>query len=279
MLRYFFVLNLGFFLLRAAAPQPKLAIVNPMLHDSEDGPPVPSDYKFAPGDTVYFSFQVSGYKKTEDNKIDVAYEMNARDPEGVLLAPPDVGSVGTTLSDEDKKWLPKVRYSFVVPGFAETGNYRIEIKLRDRFGGTEADLTEPFAVAGKHLEPSDKLVIRDFRFLRTEEDKNPVEVAAYRPGDTLWARFDLTGYKLGDENAFDVEYGVSILRSDGTVSYSQDHAAEEKDKSFYPQRYTPGVVSIHIPPDLARGAYTLVIAAKDDLSGATAEVRRRFTVE
>lgn len=266
----------------AATPESKLSILKAMLHEGEDGPPIAMGYRYRPGDMVFFSFQFAGYKKSgqePDTKIDVAYEINVRDSKGVLLDPPDVASVGTNVSQEDKDWLPKVRYQFVVPPLADTGTYQISVKLWDRFGKTETNATVAFQVEGHTVEPSNTLVIRNFRFLRTEEDKNPLTIAAYRPGDTLWARFDMTGYKFESGNAFDVEYGVAIAGADGVVSYSQPHAAEEKNHSFYPQRYTPGVVSISIPPDIKKGAYTLIVTAKDNLGGQTAEARQKFTVE
>lgn len=281
------VLAAGYFLaaLAAAVAAPadnKLSIVRPTLHETEDGAPIATGFRYHPGDMVFFSFQVSGYKKTgedQDTKIDVAYEMNVRDSAGVLLDPPDVASVGTNVAQEDKDWLPKVRYQFAIPPLADSGEYKISVKIWDRFGKTETSAEMLFLVEGHHVEPSDTLVIRNFRFLRSEEDKNPLAIAAYRPGDTVWARFDITGYKFGPNNSFDVEYGVAVARSDGSVSYSESKAAQEKTQSFYPQRYTPGIVSLNVPPDLKKGAYTLIVTAKDNLGTQAIETKQRFTVE
>jgi len=260
----------------------KVSIVKPTLHDGDDGPPITADHEYMAGDLVFFSFQVSGYKRLgaePDEKIDVAYELNVRDSSGVLLDPPNVGSVGTGVSHEDKDWLPKVRYQFAIPPIVDPGEYKITLKLWDRFGKTETSLDVPFRVAGRKVEPSDTLVVRNFRFLRAEDDKNPLAIAAYRQGDTLWARFDMTGYKFGPANEFDVDYGVAVALGDGTVAYSQPHAAEEKTKTFYPQRYTPGVVSLNIPADIKKGEYTLIVTVKDNQGGQSAEQRAKFTVE
>lgn len=265
-----------------ATTDAKLTVVRPTLHEGDDGPPIVAGYRYMAGDLVFFSFQVSGYKKLgvePDEKIDVAYEMNVRDSKGVLLDPPNVGSVGTGVAHEDKDWLPKVRYQFPIPPLADPGDYKISLKLWDRFAKTEASLDVPFLVTGHIVEPSDTLVVRNFRFLRTEEDKNPLAIAAYRPGDTVWARFDMTGYKFGPENQFAVSYGVAVALADGTISYSQPHAAEEKTKTFYPQRYTPGIVSLNVPPDLKKGEYTLIVTAKDDQGDQSTEIRQKFTVE
>lgn len=263
----------------AATAPAKLTIVQPGLHAGEDGPPVPSDYRFIPGETVYYSFQFSGYKKSEDQKIDLSYEIQTTDSKGLLIVPPDTGAVATSVSAEDKDWMPKVRYSFNIPPFADSGEYKIAAKLKDNLAGTEASAATIVRVEGHAVAPSDKLVIRNFRFLRGEQDKEPLQIAAYRPGDTIWARFDITGYSVGPGNSFDVEYGVTVLRSDGSVAYSQPHAAEEKRSSFYPQRYTPGVASLSVPPDLKKGPYTMVITATDTIGNQTAEARGTFTIE
>ncbi len=269
--------------LAAFASENTLVILRPMLHESDDGPPIPADYRYHPGELVFFSFQVSGYKRSggadEAKSIDVAYEIDVRDGSGVLIDRPNVGSVGTKVSQEDRDWLPKVRYEFGIPPLAESGDYKISVKLWDRVGKTETAAEIPLRVEGRAVAPSDTLVVRNFRFLRSEDDKNPLAIAAYRPGDTLWAKFDITGYKFGPENRLDVEYGVAVAGPDGAVGYSQPHAAEVDTKSFYPQRYQPGVVSLSVPPDMTKARYTLIVTVKDDLGKQTAEVKEPFTVE
>lgn len=136
-----------------------------------------------------------------------------------------------------------------------------------------------FQVHGREVAPSDTLVVRDFRFLRSEDDTKPLQVAAYRPGDSLWARFIMTGYKLGDGNQFDIEYGLNVLRADGTVAYSEPHAAAQKDQPFYPQRYQPGVLNLNFPKDQKLGEYTIVLTVRDNLGGQNFEARQKFSVE
>ena len=166
-----------------------------------------------------------------------------------------------------------------ISGWDEAINALIAIEFRLNGNKTETQTEQMFQVAGHQVEPSDTLVVRNFRFLRSEEDRKPLAIAAYRPGDTVWARFDMTGYKFADGNAFDIEYGVEVADASGQVKYSQPHAANEKTKSFYPQRYTPGVVSLNVPQDMQKGKYTMVVTVKDNLSGQTAEAKQTFSVE
>ena len=266
----------------AGAADSKLSIEHPMLHQSEDGPPVPGSFQFAPGDLVFFSCQLGGYKKVEkDNKevISLTYSMEVRDQRGVLLAPADDGKIVTEVSAEDKNWMPKVRFSFSIPSFVDSGEYQILTKAKDEMSGGEAQAPTKFTVLGRNVPPSDTLVVRNYRFLRGEEDQNPLAVAAYRPGDTVWARFEMTGYKLGEKNQFDIEYGLTVLRPNGQVTYSQPHAAEEKTQTFYPQRYNPGVLSLNLPKDLQLGEYTIVLTVRDNLGAQTYEMKERFSVE
>lgn len=266
-----------------ATDLPKLGIEHAMLHQSEDGPIVPGDFQFAPGEIVYFSCQLGGYKKVEKEydqwEILLSYSVEARDGRGVLLAPAQNDKIATTLAPEDKEWMPKIRFSVVVPPFAESGEYQVVVKAKDEKSGSEAEGKTVFTVHGRDVPASDKLVVRNFHFLRSEEDQQPLEVAAYRPGEMVWARFDMTGYKLGEKNRFDVEYGITVLRPDGETTYSQPKAAEEKSEPFYPQRYTPGVLSLSLPKDLKVGQYTIVLAVRDNIGGQTYEQRETFSVE
>jgi len=170
-------------------------------------------------------------------------------------------------------------WSIVVEALADSGEYQVLVKVRDERNGAVAEARGTFKVHGRDVPPSDTLVVRDFRFFRSEEDAKPVRVAAYRPGDSLWARFVMTGYKMGEKNQFDIEYGLTVLRADGTVAYTEPKAAAQKDQPFYPQRYQPGVLSLNFPKDQPLGEFTIVLTVKDNLGGHTVETRQSFSVE
>ena len=265
-----------------AAGQTKLSLERATLHQSEDGPPVNGSFEFSPGDTVYFSCQLAGYQKHEkDDKQDIAlsYSVEARDARDILLAPAANGQIASDVSPEDKNWMPKIRFSFVLPPFAASGEYQIQIQVKDQYSANEARIRVPFTVLGRDVPASDTLVVRNFRFFRSEDDQQALQIPAYRPGDMVWARFDMTGYRLGEGNQHDVEYGVTVLRPNGEVTYSQPRAAEEKTQTFYPQRYVPGELSLSLPKDVKSGQYTIVLAVRDNLGGQAYEAREKFSVE
>jgi hypothetical protein len=106
-----------------------------------------------------------------------------------------------------------------------------------------------------------------------------MESAAYRPGENVWARFDITGYKLGDGNSFEVQYGLTVIRPDGKPGFSQPEAATLKDKSFYPRRFTPAALSLTLPADIVKGDHTIVLTVRDKIGNQTTETRQKFSVE
>src|SRR5580693_2465620 len=265
--------------LSGATAEKKLAIVKLAFAQSEDGPGLTSTYEFLAGESVFFSCLVDGYTKSDKDEISLTHQIQSKDARGVLLQAPTSGKVEATLAPEDKDWRPKLRDTIVIPPLADSGEYHVLVKVRDERDQRTAEANATFHVRGRDVAPSDTLLVRDFRFLRGEDDTKPLQVAAYRPGDSLWARFIMTGYKMGEKNQFDIEYGLTVLRADGTVAYSEPHAAAQKDQPFYPQRYQPGVLNLNFPKDQVLGEYTIVLAVKDNLGGQSFEMRQKFSVE
>lgn len=265
----------------AGADEKNLKIENLQLAQSEDGTPLPADFQFVSGETVFFSCRVSGYTRMgeEPPKLSLTYSIESRDPQGVLILPIETGKVAADLSAEDKHWRPKIRYTIALPPLADSGPYRVVVKVKDEFGKTGAEAASPLLVRGRAVEPSDTMVARNFRFLRSEDDAAPLKDPAYRPGDSVWARFDMTGYKIGEKNRFDVEYGLKVLRPNGEVTYEEPKAAEAHDETFYPQRYTPGILSLNLPKDLAPGEYKIILTVRDNVGGQKQETVRTFSVQ
>jgi hypothetical protein len=270
--------------LAGAADKP-LAIVHPVFSTSEDGPAEASDEEFAPGETIYFSCQAEGYRKMDKpddygkQNVLLKFQIEVRDKGGALLKPVQDGKIETTVSQEDKDWKPKLRETVVIPPLALTGEYTVLVKLSDELASASAETRAMFHVRGRDVEPSDTLTVRNFRFLRGEDDDKPLPVAAYRPGDSVWARFDMTGYKLGDKNQVDIEYGLTVLRDDGSVAYTEPQAANQKLQTFYPQRYQPGVLNLNLAKDQPLGKYTIVLAVRDNIGKQMYETREGFSVE
>lgn len=261
----------------SAAQAASLTIVNAGIRQMEDGAPLPPGFTYTPGETLYFSFQVAGYQ-AKDDKIQLSYEINALDPKGVRLMEPIKGTVEAALAPQDKDWKPKVHPQLAIPPLAGSGIYKITAHVVDEIAKTEADKEVPFELRGHEVAPSETLAVRNLHFYRSEEDGNALADPAYRPGDAIWARFDIVGYKYGPGNNVDVSYGVAVTNAEGKVLFSQEQAAVEQGGSYYPKRYVPGQMSLTTQSNMRKGDYYMVVKADDRLGGQKCEARQKFSI-
>ena len=270
-------------LLWAQASYAALTIERMALHQFEDGPVLAPSHVFIPGETIFFSCRVTGYQMAttgdEQRSVKLAWQIHVSDPAGVALEPPSAGRIDEPVLPQDKNWVPKFLHSFVIPPYAVGGPYRIAVNVKDEVGGTEIVSQLDVQVRGLQIEPSDTLVARNLRFLRSEEDAAPLDPAVYHPGETLWARFEIIGYKLADKNHYSVSYGLVVLKDDGAQVFAQPDAASDSKEFFYPQRYVPGALSLSLDQGVPAGAYTLVVTMRDEVGQQTAESRGSFRVE
>ena len=271
-----FVVLSAALVLHAAAP---FAILKPAISDMEDGPPVPSTFTFVPGQFVFVSFEIGGYKVSSEQKIKLSYKVDAFDPKGVPLMESIDSVVDATVSEEDKNWKPKVRQQILLPPLAGSGLYKVTAQVTDDLAKATASQEIKLDVRGRDVAPSDTLIIRNFHFYRGEEDREPLAVSAYKPGDTLWARFDITGYKFAPRNSVDVDYGISVVAPNGKVLFTQEKAAEEKSYSFYPKAYVPGSMNLNLQSSIRPGQYTIVLTARDHTGNQICEAKEVFTIE
>ena len=258
----------------AAGP---LRIIHLGIHQIEDGPDVGDRVSFVPGEAIYLSFDVENYALTKEQGVSISWVIDAADPKGVAIVAPATGNKVATLQMEDKDWLPRVRQTIVLPGPAPGGTYAIHIKVTDQNSKDTAVADTKFSVSGLDLPPAPALLIRNFNFYRAEEDPQPMTSPTYRAGDTMFARFQIVGYKYGPGNAVEVTYGISI-EAGGKVLYTQDPAVDEKSASFYPRPYIDANMSLSTA-GTKPGEYMLVIKSNDKVGNQIAEIRKPFHVE
>jgi len=262
-------------LLNAAEP---LQVLQPVISQSDGGTPVPAGFAHAPGEVLFFAFQVGGYTKNSEEKVKLNYTVKAVDPAGVPILEPFHNQIVAELTPQDKEWKPKVRMEIPIPPLAGSGTYQVTIDVRDENAQTSAAKSIAFVVAGHEVEPSPTLVVRNFRFFRAEDDLQALPKPIYRPGDPVWARFDIIGYKFGPGNGVDVSYGIAVLAGEKTL-WSQNDAAVEQSQSFYPKRFVPGSMSINLQPNIRPGEYTIAIRVKDGVGNQQYEGKYTFAVE
>ncbi|HET8546637.1 MAG TPA: hypothetical protein VFL57_01460 [Bryobacteraceae bacterium] len=279
-MRYAWTAGVLLFMAMAAAAPANLSITELTLRHSEDGQPVPVPV-FAAGRTVYMSFRVAGFSaRGEDREVELTWTIDALDPAKRPIAETVRGNLKVELAPEDKDWMPKVRYNVQVPPVPEPGMYTIVIALEDKVSGKTVRGEQQFRVEGAAVPRAEALGIANFGFLRSENDRAALpEPATYRPGDVVWARFDVTGYKFGERNRYDVRYGLALQDPAGKKVFSQPQAAADSDEGFYPKRFVTATFSITLDKKVAPGEYTLVVTLTDTVGKQTAESARTFRVE
>jgi hypothetical protein len=256
-----------------------IRVARAVISESEDGPAIEDGAAFQAGDLAFFSFQVENYRTGPTGKVQLTGHIQAFDSKGTPIVPRDEEAIGTTVSQEDKDWKPKLRLPIQIPSIAPPGNYRVKFEVTDQQARQAASGELAFLVGGKGVEPADALTIRNPGFYRTQDDETALKVVAYRAGDKLWVRFDITGYKHGEQNSIDVSYDVAVLGPDGAQLFAQDDAAVEKSQAFYPQPWVPGGFNLSLDSTMRAGTYTLVITAHDAVGKQTAETKAEFRVE
>lgn len=263
----------------AAAPPSNPKIFNAAPHETEDGPPLAKGSTFQPGETVFFSFQVSGLGESPLKQVRLTYRVDAVDPNGVHIVEPVESIFDATLHDEDKRWMPKLRAPIAIPPVAPSGIYKIITSVTDDISHLNTTAETTFEVSGHDVPAATELAIRNLTFHRTDEDTHPLPVAVYRPGDTVFARFDIAGFRYVAGNTIHVYYDVAVLNAAGKQIYAQEHAAEDRSFSFYPKPYVAGQMSLTLQRNMRPGEYTVVLTAHDETGHQRAELRHAFTVE
>lgn len=273
-------LSITLSLLAAAAAAPaaaQLRVSGVSLHQYDGGPFLPAGFRFGRGETVFLRFRIEGFARSPDSRIHLGCTIEAFDSRGVRLVETEQKEIQTELTPQDKDWTPVVGHNFVIPPLADAGQYRIVILVEDKLSGRGTKSEIPFWVSGPAVEPSDTLVARNFRFLRGEEGPRVDGPAIYSRGEMLWARFEITGYKLGENNRIHVAYGLAVLGPTGKEIYAEPEAAVEQSNPFYPHRYLHGILSLNLEK-AQPGDYTLLLRVRDLVGAQHYEERHVFQV-
>jgi hypothetical protein len=254
-------------------------VVRPIVAQSDGGVASPPGFEHVSGETLFFSCRVAGYAKTPEEKVHVAYSVQAFDPKGVPLTEIYKNEMVTDVTPQDKEWMPKIATEIQIPPLVGAGSYKILVKIEDLVAKTNAELSVPFLVRSKTVEPSDTLTVRNVEFFRGEEDTQPLQKAVYRGGDAVWAKFDIIGFKYGEKNRVDISYVTSVIAPSGKVLWTQPEPAVEQSESFYPKRYVAATMGITLLAKTTPGEYTIAVKVTDAVGKQTYEAKQTFTVE
>jgi hypothetical protein len=243
----------------------------------EDGPALGS-LRPVPGEVVYFSFFVENYTRSETRKVELTGHVQILDPRGIPISPTEDIPLVTTLSEEDKTWRPKMRTAIAIPPIAPPGTYKVKYDVTDEQSHQTASAETSFNVDAKYVAPSTVLAVRELNFFHNQDDTTPLITPLYRPGDMVWVKCYIDGYKIGEQNSIDVSYDVELLQPDGTSFMKKEDAAMEKSTSYYPQPYIPAIFNLTLKPTTSQNVYTVVITAHDNIGNQIATAKSKFQV-
>lgn len=261
------------------AAAPALEVVKPVISQSDGGPPDPAGFSHAAGETLFFTCRIASFGKTPEEKIHLSYTVDAFDPQGFRLIDTVKNEISDEVTPQDKEWMPKIEIELPTPPLGPSGAYKIVVKVDDLVAKTSAELSVPFQIRGHAIDPSDTLVVRNFQWFRGEDDVQPLAQAVYHPGDAVWAKFDIIGYKLGEGNKIDVSYVTSLISPEGKVMWTQPEPAVDQDASFYPKRYVTATMGINLLKDTKPGEYMIGVQLKDGIGKQIAEAKFPFTLQ
>jgi len=267
------------FLPAAMMAAPALGIVKPAIAQSDGGEALPAAFKHIAGETLFFSCNISGFTKSPQDQINLAYSVQAFDPKGVPVAEIYKGAAKDEVGPQDKDWLPKIESQIVLPDILLPGAYKIVVKVDDLLAKTSADLSVPFEVNGRAVNASPTLVTKDFRWYHNEEEERAMSQPIYHPGDNMFMKFDITGYKYGANNKVDVSYVASLLLEDGKSIWTQPEPATEQSEAFYPKPYVEGEFGISLNKDFKPGTYFMAVAVKDAVGKQNYQGKFQFIVQ
>jgi len=258
---------------------PALEIVKPVIAQMEDGDPLPATFEHGAGETLFFSCRIAGFTKSPNEQIDLTYSVQAFDPRGVPLDEIFQHEIKEEIGPQDKDWQPKIATSLLLPDILRPGTYKITVKVQDLLAKTQAELSVPFTVRGRDVAASPTLIVRNFRWFHSEDEERPMANPVYHPGDNMFMRFDITGYKYGANNKVDVSYVVSYVLITGKTIWTQPEPAVEQSEAFYPKPYITGEFGINLQKNFQPGTYTVQVAVKDAAGKQTYDGKFNFTVQ
>ena len=270
---------LVFFAVASFAAAAPLEIVRPILSDSDGGAAFASGSAHSPGETIFFSCRVRNYQKTPEEKMSISYSVEAFDAKGVPLVEPVKNAISEEAGPKDKDWMPRIATEIALPPLIASGTYQIVVSVEDLIAKSKAQLMVPFEVRGHSVKPSAALTIENLRFFRSEDDTEPLANPLYHPGDAVWTKFDITGFRYGANNKIDVSYVVSVLDQSGKVLWTQSTPTSEQTSSFYPKLWIPASMSITTQPNTRAGSYGIAIQVKDGVGNQAYETKAPFAVQ
>ena len=250
-----------------------LKIVDVLFEDS-GGWPSPQ-LTVPAGAEVVLNFRLDGFERREgrdannypEYQVRLRYDVELRDPDGVLVVPVEEGTMQPILGPQDDTWTPLANWSVGIPPWAPTGDYIIHIRARDELGEQEAAHRAILGVRGQEIPAADGLQAHGLEFARTP-DGPWTSTRYFALQDPVYVRLQVAGYKISQDNRIWVEQDWTVVDAEGRVIIHQANAVQDQLQEFYPPRFLTTKFLVEFD-DPQPGAYTLQIGLRDRIGDQT----------
>ena len=259
--------------LQTPAPQPAAVLRVADVQFEDERGDVRYSLNTRAGSDIVLTFRVEGYERrrveqpgeTPAERVWLRYEAGLQDPQGVPVQPAQTGEVDTILGPRDDQWRPRMRWSGSLPPYAPTGEYKVQIRVQDALGNTEATHSVPIRVQGEAVQPAASLEVQQLEYANSA--RGPwFSRRVFALGRPIHVRYKVTGFRVSPENEVWVEQDWTVTDTEGNVIVSQENVVVEKQTSFYPPRFLSTSFELNLS-DPKPGMYTLRIAVRDPVGG------------
>ncbi len=262
-----------------SAEQNKLKIQEGVL--TSPGEPRPKSV-FSRGDRILCAFEVSGFK-APNNRLQLISDIKVQKKTGeVILRKGPEKAIDSFVPQGKSTSRARVEVDLVLSVAAATGDYIMEVKIREAGTKRQGSIKLPFVVRGKSFTASKKLEIHSLK-IPAKEDL-PV-------GGNLTIHTIVKGFDTKDEHPT-AEQGrprwkihlilkIVLKDKDKNILLSKDTTLAETTLPFKPA-FLPLHADIPLPGDLGaestlkEGEYELHLTLVDRTSGAQAQMSREL---
>ena len=260
---------------RVTDSAPALKVARAVVSQSEDGPAIRNGAAFQPGDMAVF--QLSGgelqtwARPARCSSPDISRHSTRT---GRPSSPRDEEVIGTTVSEEDKDWKPKLRLADSDPFHCAAGKLQDQIRSRrpadpsDRFGRNGLSRRRAKAWNRRRAHHSQSGFLSHRRTTRRRSRPWPIGratcsgCASMSPATSTANRIRSTSRTTW-----------RCWRPTANNCSRRKMRRSEKSQAFYPQPWVPAAFNLSLQSTMRAGAYTLVITAHDGVGKQTAVER------
>ena len=242
-----------------AAPR-TLDIAEARISGTVNGIPMPADYAFTPGSPITLSFRIIGFTHKE-RSVSLTYSVEVVDCEGIAFDPPTQGRIAGRVYREFTK---PVVVSSLIPAAPRSGEGRFRVNVYDELAKVAYRTEFAFLVESEQPAISEEFAILQPRLFRTQNEMGSAAPdLTFGPGSAVWCRFHLSGFGRGQNNQYDLSYGLTLRDSSGRVLLQEKQAVADRRDSFYPRWMLTGTVSLHLEKTIRPGDYVIQLRALD----------------